>query len=114
MNSIIKVGAKVRLRGFEIGHYVEVLFIYEDVFFCKYIKNYDNELTSCKTIWEIDRDWLPYEEPKKKVMLYPALMKTSGSFPRYYMTDTLYEKELDDSVDTFVRLVKELGIEVEQ
>lgn len=122
MNKLIKVGAKVTNFDEAVdkkiilsGHpYAEpyILTAHDNDRLILINKEGKKELGTI--INEDNMFWCYYEEPKKKVMLYPALMRTNGSFPHYYMTDTLYEKELGDSVDGFVRLVKELGIEVEQ
>lgn len=122
MNSIIKVGAKVRLEMFPSGFFVEITAVGRDRFLGNSFgrrKNGDVICDGNESPYKKNMLWLPYEEPKKKVMMYPALLKTNASDSKtgYLVTESLFETEeeaKDRYTYAFVKLLTDRGIEVEQ
>lgn len=115
MKELIKVGAKVRKYEWKDNHFLFITAVGEETFLAKHSVNYP----SFETIFMIRDDWELYEEPKKKVMMYPALLITNASDSKtgYLVTESLFETEKeakDRYTYTFVKLLTDRGIEVEQ
>lgn len=110
MNELIKVGAKVRRAHWKEEQYCEVIYVGDVKFFAKNKNLFDKRHD--EDSWLIDADWLPYEEPKKKVMMYPALYKDEHYF---WICGYLFSNEKDATKYNpgFFKLLTDRGIEVE-
>jgi len=121
MNELIKVGAKVRDKGWEDGKHLIVKTIGAIWFIAECVGHFDT-LRYTEHSFLIDKDWVSYEEPKKKVMMYPALIKDTSNnehFITLYLYETIeqYENQIKGTFYgrklKVVKLLTDRGIEVE-
>jgi len=109
MNELIKVGAKVRAHNWGEGNYAVVTAVGETNFLATHVPK--NPFGEVRYGFE-DTTWSVYEEPKKTVMMYPALYKNDFNF---YVGGYLFsnEKDAKEYCPGFIKLLTDRGIEIE-
>ena len=78
------VGKKIRRAAFKDYEYLEILYVGNDSLFCIDEDEVENS-------WSIDMGWRLYEQPKKKVLLAPALRVYDDG--DYGICSSLYSSE---------------------
>jgi hypothetical protein len=117
MNELIKVGAKVRRNGL-LG-FIEITGVGNNYFFgysCERRATGDILCDGDEKQFSKSHSWLPYEEPKKTVMMYPALLRDADG--RIFVSVYMYESEEQAKAyargyEQFIKLLTDRGIEIE-